>query len=675
MVNDRTIRIVLVWLMAAIAAAGSAVLLGGTAPVVAAVFAFGTGVTRILLREKGKDMNVRLTLWGICVAAGLILIAAPLPARDIDARGWDTAVVVALLGQVVLVGAFPPTWTMLNATAMLSSVHVALLVAHPASMFGVPFILALGVLLFVFGRTAEAGLFPMLRIPSWAGRKELQLRYRYHASRQDLRRLAGIASIAPMFLVILLGGLILSRAIPRELFDVSRLTEENGKRSGGRRGGRPAGFEEGLATFMSRLAAQDETVVMKVYVRDPARTYVRMRGMAYATYTTEGWETSGTRRTFTDGRDGSTDGWVTLPMAAGFRTREVRQEVLRMPSGSTLVFGIPAISAVEAEEVSVDEHDNLYFPAPSTEPFRYRVVSRKTVQPLRYSRRYRRYPDGYARVKRLALSLVNDDDTLLEKCEKIRAHLATGGYTYTLEFPQTEGHDWVRHFLFDTREGCCMHFASAMTLMLRTIGIPARLAGGYYSAEKEPATGAFLVRARHAHAWVEAHLGPRGWVTFDPTPTRNLSGGGADNETDEEKEKKDAAAAGRERGWIAELVTGFLRRSGRATYIYAILAASVVAFWVYTFRRMRATAGTREKRQARRVLRFYVMFLRLLAARGITRRKSETPVELARRARKLLPAEDVDFITRLFCAMKYGGIAPDKDHVRRMHQALEKLSS
>ncbi len=668
MVTDRTIRIVLVWLMTGVAAAGSAAVLGDGGPLAAAALAVGGGVARLLLREKGKELNVRLTLWVVCAAAGLILIASPLPARPLDARGWDTMVVLALLLEVFLVGGCAPTWTILNAVAALSLAHTVLLAAHPDAISGYPLILAIALLLFVFGRTAEASLFPMLRIPSWAGRKELQLRSRYRASRQDIRSLAGIVSIAPMLIAVLLGGLILSRAVPRDMFDFSRAAREEEGRSRGRGGRRSLAFEEGLATFMSRLSAQDETVVMKVYVRDAARTHVRMRGMAYSVYTTEGWETTGTRRTFTDARDGSIDGWVTLPMAAGFRTREVRQEVLQMPSGSTLVFGIPAISAVQAEEVSADEHDNLYFPTPSTNPFQYRVVSRKTVQPIRNARRYLRFPDGYARVHQLASSLVDTEDTLLEKCEKIRSHLSKS-YRYTLEFRQAEGRDWVREFLFESREGCCMHFASAMTLMLRTLGIPARLVGGYYSTEKEPATGAFVVRAMHAHAWVEAHLGPRGWVTFDPTPTRQLGAGAADPTAGDEGKNDDGSL--RKEGWL----TGFVRRSGRAIYAYAFLAVSVVAFWIYTFRRMRAAPGKREKRQARRVLRFYVMYLRLLAERGITRRKSETPVELARRARRILPAKDVDFITRLFCAMKYGGIAPDQEHIRRMHLAMERLST
>jgi transglutaminase-like putative cysteine protease len=57
-----------------------------------------------------------------------------------------------------------------------------------------------------------------------------------------------------------------------------------------------------------------------------------------------------------------------------------------------------------------------------------------------------------------------------------------------------------------------------MTVMLRTLGVPARLATGFQSGVYNPLTGEWLMRASDAHAWVEAWLAGRGWTTFDPTP-------------------------------------------------------------------------------------------------------------------------------------------------------------
>ena len=73
-------------------------------------------------------------------------------------------------------------------------------------------------------------------------------------------------------------------------------------------------------------------------------------------------------------------------------------------------------------------------------------------------------------------------------------------------------------FLFESRRGHCVFFASALAVLLRASGIPSRVVGGYLSGEVDTLTGDLVVRQRDAHAWVEAHLGAAGWVRFDATP-------------------------------------------------------------------------------------------------------------------------------------------------------------
>jgi hypothetical protein len=84
--------------------------------------------------------------------------------------------------------------------------------------------------------------------------------------------------------------------------------------------------------------------------------------------------------------------------------------------------------------------------------------------------------------------------------------------------------DPLANFLFVRRRGHCEYFASAMTVMLRSIGVPARLATGFESGAYSRLTGQWVMRASDAHAWVEAWLPGRGWTTFDPTrPTANAA--------------------------------------------------------------------------------------------------------------------------------------------------------
>jgi hypothetical protein len=65
--------------------------------------------------------------------------------------------------------------------------------------------------------------------------------------------------------------------------------------------------------------------------------------------------------------------------------------------------------------------------------------------------------------------------------------------------------------------------------MLRTVGIPARVVNGFRGGDYNPLTGSFVVRARHAHSWVEAYLPGDGWMTFDPTPADSIAAAGTWN--------------------------------------------------------------------------------------------------------------------------------------------------
>ena len=72
-------------------------------------------------------------------------------------------------------------------------------------------------------------------------------------------------------------------------------------------------------------------------------------------------------------------------------------------------------------------------------------------------------------------------------------------------------------FLFETRKGHCEYFASALTIMLRTLGIPARVVTGLLAHNQNPLTGYYEVRALDGHAWVEAYVDDRGWMLLEPT--------------------------------------------------------------------------------------------------------------------------------------------------------------
>ena len=94
-----------------------------------------------------------------------------------------------------------------------------------------------------------------------------------------------------------------------------------------------------------------------------------------------------------------------------------------------------------------------------------------------------------------------------------------GGHTsYSIDTPPLPaGADAVDTFLFDQQVGFCEQIASALVVMLRTLGVPARLGVGYASGDRNPFTGLYEVKASDAHAWTEVFFPGHGWLTFDPT--------------------------------------------------------------------------------------------------------------------------------------------------------------
>ena len=90
------------------------------------------------------------------------------------------------------------------------------------------------------------------------------------------------------------------------------------------------------------------------------------------------------------------------------------------------------------------------------------------------------------------------------------------GLLYSLE-PEPTSLDSVDSVLFDTKRGFCGHFASSYAMLMRAVGIPARVVTGYLGGEYNPIGNYWIVRQSDAHAWTEVWLEPRGWMRIDPT--------------------------------------------------------------------------------------------------------------------------------------------------------------
>ena len=152
----------------------------------------------------------------------------------------------------------------------------------------------------------------------------------------------------------------------------------------------------------------------------------------------------------------------------------------------------------------------------------YRAVSVLSRQMRPYSqvdrRRYLLLPENFMPELAALVEEITEGLTHDEKITEIMRFLSPPEFTYSL-YALPYGRDALERFIFEYRRGNCEYFASAMGVMLRMAGIPARLVTGYFGGTYNRAGGYYIVLERNAHVWVEAWDDAAGvWVRHDPTP-------------------------------------------------------------------------------------------------------------------------------------------------------------
>ena len=232
---------------------------------------------------------------------------------------------------------------------------------------------------------------------------------------------------------------------------------------------------------------------------------------------------------------------------AAYRSRQVLPQdvtLLRPQDGLVLAAGEPlqaqvAVRATSAMALAAGQQPGdrpfevsaLYAPS-LTRSGRYAVRSLVSVASVRRLRaagdqypawvleRYLQLPATVPpRLGLLARQLAVDGTCAYDRAAAIERYLRTLRYSQAIEAPPA-GRDPVDWFLFDTQEGYCTYYASAMVLLCRSLGIPARYVQGYATGEYQSDRGVYLVREADAHAWPEVYFPDYGWITFEPTPAR-----------------------------------------------------------------------------------------------------------------------------------------------------------
>jgi hypothetical protein len=298
----------------------------------------------------------------------------------------------------------------------------------------------------------------------------------------------------------------------------------------------PSGATQFISGFSDRVELgqigtikQSAATVMRVKTdRPPSKlpSDIKWRGISFDYYDGRSWSRSDQARYGIPEQ-----GWYYKLEDSIQGTDLVNQTFFVEALSTNVVFAMQKVLAVSKDVgfLQRDSAGNLYTGKHLQRKIRYSAVSdpirpdpskvfdAAQTQP-QIARIYLQLPSRDPRIEELAKRATKGVESRYGKALALEAFLRTN-YTYSLVLRGTpKSTEPLAMFLFDVRKGHCEYFASAMAVMLREIGIPARLVNGFRSGEYNQIGNNWIVRQYDAHSWVEAYFPPYGWVEFDPTP-------------------------------------------------------------------------------------------------------------------------------------------------------------
>lgn len=411
-------------------------------------------------------------------------------------------------------------------------------------------------------------------------------------------------------------------------------------------------------------------LALTIELSGPELTAPRWLSTTYDRYTGRGWITSGLELLAFDAneRTGETTDaahvtvWTTVRNSRGdglvYAPGPVRS--VDHPFGIARrtnddVFGAQAQAQVYRVEADIPVYDEAALRAANG------------AYPEWVTARYLGLPEDVpARVTALARDLTATAPTAYDRARAIESYLRE--IPYSLDVPEPPARREVTdYFLFDLQRGYCDYYATAMAVLARAAGLPARLAVGYASGSYDAERGEYTVREAEAHAWTQVYFTGYGWVDFEPTRGRAAPGraepltqGGPPPRGEVSSEPTAGEAAGTAVRWggVALVVLG---------------AAALVWLGAEAWRWRRLQPGAV-------VTRLYGRVYATAARLGVAVRPSDTPHEVvgklashfeegqrARQAAWWGPARaTVEAITAWYEKTTYGGRAPDRAESARL---------
>ena len=267
------------------------------------------------------------------------------------------------------------------------------------------------------------------------------------------------------------------------------------------------------------------------------------RAITYDLFNGQGWEnTADAQYTF--------DADTALPVTDWIDRQALTQTVTLMTAGGTTIYGAPDIRTVDVPinvlarampgvDGSVEE---------GAQPLELSVASsRRTLEagdsytvvsnyasvteaalraasvdyPPGILEQYLQLPETFSpRVAATARTVTEGITLPYDQAKAVESFLRDYPYNDNIPAPP-DGADPVEYFLYDIQSGYCDYYATSMVVMLRSLGIPARMAGGYAEGTYDADSGIYIITDRDAHTWVEVYFPAYGWIEFEPTAGEN----------------------------------------------------------------------------------------------------------------------------------------------------------
>jgi protein-glutamine gamma-glutamyltransferase len=291
------------------------------------------------------------------------------------------------------------------------------------------------------------------------------------------------------------------------------------------------GFSDRVELGQGGTIRESDAIVMRVRVSEPPEklpSSLKWRGLALEQFDGKTWQRGNTARQ------------TVSSQARYYKLEEFAQgtdllyQTFFLEALSTdVVFASHRVLAV-SDDLSFVERDssgNLFTSMHALRKLRYAAISDRTQPvidaipinsdiPEEIRQSCLQLPALDPRIENLARKVTEAASNPYAKALVLESYLRNS-YAYSLELISArQGQDPLAMFLFDARQGHCEYFATALAVMLRQLGIPARLVNGFRAGEYNSIGDAFIVRQYNAHSWVEAYFNPYGWIELDPTPVQ-----------------------------------------------------------------------------------------------------------------------------------------------------------